>query len=46
MLKKVVKSEFEPRGVFDLINQNQYFNGWPTLTSDSKTVVMAFPVEG
>ncbi len=36
----------KPRGPFNLLHQNQYFNGWPTLASDPKTVVMAFPVEG
>jgi DNA-3-methyladenine glycosylase II len=35
-----------PRGPFDLLHQNRYFNGWPTLTADPQTIVMAFPVEG
>lgn len=35
-----------PQGPFDLLNQNQFFNGWPTLDSDNETIVMAFPVEG
>jgi DNA-3-methyladenine glycosylase II len=37
---------FEPRGPFDLLHQNQYFNGWPTLARDPATIAMAFPVEG
>ena len=36
---------FSPQGSFDLLNQNQYFNGWPAL-DDKRTIVMAFPVEG
>ncbi|HSW81458.1 MAG TPA: hypothetical protein VLG40_03605 [Candidatus Saccharimonas sp.] len=36
---------FKPKGPFDLLYQNQYFNGWPTLKSDPATVVMAFPIE-
>lgn len=35
-----------PQGAFDLLHQNQYFNGWPTLKTDDKTIVMAFPIEG
>ncbi len=37
---------FWPKGPFDLLNQNQYFNGWPTLAGDETSIVMAFPVEG
>ncbi len=37
---------FTPKGPFDLLFQNQYFNGWPTLQHDPQTIVMAFPVEG
>lgn len=37
---------FQPKGPFELLFQNQYFNGWPTLESDPQTIVMAFPVEG
>ncbi len=37
---------FAPKGPFDLLHQNQYFNGWPTLEKDPSTIVMAFPVEG
>lgn len=37
---------FRPKGPFELLFQNQYFNGWPTLESDPQTIVMAFPVEG
>lgn len=33
-----------PRGPFDLAHQNRYFGGWPTLTVDPRTVVMASPV--
>lgn len=36
----------QPSGPFDLLHQNQYFNGWPTMASDDKTIVLAFPVEG
>jgi DNA-3-methyladenine glycosylase II len=32
-----------PTGPFDLFNQNQYFNGWPTIDG---AVAMTFPVEG
>jgi DNA-3-methyladenine glycosylase II len=35
-----------PRGPFDLLFQNRFFNGWPTLPDSPDTVVMAFPVEG
>ena len=41
-----LKNSILPSGVFDLNNQNRYFNGWPTLKSDNKPVVLAFPVEG
>jgi len=34
-----------PKGSFDLLHQNQYFNGWPTLSDNSNTIVMTFPVE-
>ncbi|HEV7623740.1 MAG TPA: hypothetical protein VGO26_06360 [Amnibacterium sp.] len=34
-----------PLGPFDLANQNRYFNPWPTLPGDPRSVVMAFPVE-
>lgn len=37
---------FTPKGPFDLLFQNQYFNGWPTLQSDPTTIVMTFPIEG
>ncbi len=37
---------FMPQGPFDLLYQNQYFNGWPTLATDRNTIVMAFPIEG
>lgn len=36
----------KPNGPFDLLHQNQFFNGWPTLRADNKTIVMCFPVEG
>jgi DNA-3-methyladenine glycosylase II len=35
-----------PLGPFDLANQNRYFNPWPALPDDPRSVVMAFPVEG
>lgn len=38
-------SDITPQGPFDLLYQNQYFNGWPTLAADDKTIVMTFPVE-
>jgi DNA-3-methyladenine glycosylase II len=34
-----------PKGPFNLLHQNQYFNGWPNLKDDDQTIVMAFPVE-
>ena len=37
---------YMPKGPFNLLYQNQYFNGWPTLESDNTTIVTAFPVEG
>jgi DNA-3-methyladenine glycosylase II len=39
-------NHMKPRGPFNLLHQNQYFNGWPVLAADDRTVVMAFPVEG
>ncbi|MDB5183863.1 MAG: hypothetical protein JWO07_544 [Candidatus Saccharibacteria bacterium] len=36
----------KPKGPFNLLYQNQFFNGWPTLASDQNTIVMTFPVEG
>jgi 3-methyladenine DNA glycosylase/8-oxoguanine DNA glycosylase len=36
----------QPKGPFNLLHQNQFFNGWPTLAADPHTIVMAFPVEG
>lgn len=36
----------QPLGPFNLLNQNKYFNGWPTLKSDPTTIVMAFAVDG
>jgi DNA-3-methyladenine glycosylase II len=38
-----VKFEVQPRGPFDLTNQNQYFGGWPVVDG---AVTMTFPVEG
>lgn len=35
-----------PTGPFDLLFQNQYFNGWPMLRDRPGTVVLSFPVEG
>jgi DNA-3-methyladenine glycosylase II len=35
-----------PRGPFDLLHQNRFFNPWPTLPERPGTVVLAFPVEG
>lgn len=37
--------QFAPLGPFDLMFQNQFFNGWPVL-GDGQTIIMAFPVEG
>lgn len=34
-----------PQGPFDLLVQNQFFGGWPTL-EDQNTIVLTFPVEG
>lgn len=36
---------YTPKGPFDLLHQNQYFNGWPVIDEGQK-LVMAFPVEG
>jgi 3-methyladenine DNA glycosylase/8-oxoguanine DNA glycosylase len=36
----------KPKGPFNLLFQNKYFNSWPVLATDPKTVVMCFPVEG
>lgn len=36
---------FKPQGPYNLVNQNEYFGGFPTF-SDGKTIVLAFPVEG
>jgi DNA-3-methyladenine glycosylase II len=45
-MAKSLEFTVEPTGPFDLLHQNQYFNGWPRLTGTSDTIVMAFPVEG
>lgn len=37
--------QFAPLGPFDLLFQNQFFNGWQVL-GDGQTIIMAFPVEG
>lgn len=42
---KSVKYRHRISGPFELIYQNQFFNGWPVLRDD-RTIVMAFPVEG
>lgn len=42
---KSVKYSYKISGPFELIYQNQFFNGWPVL-KDDHTIVMAFPVEG
>lgn len=36
----------KPKGPFNLLHQNKYFNGWPTLVNYLDTIVMSFPVEG
>lgn len=46
MTSNAHKITIAPLGIFDLKNQNKYFNGWPTLGANGKTIVMAFPVEG
>lgn len=38
--------KYSPKGPFDLINQNQYFGGWPTLKNNKNAIVITFPVEG
>ena len=38
------ESSFQPKGPFDLLHQNEFFNGWPR-RADGRTIVMAFPVE-
>gem|GEM_PF-3679796 len=35
---------FKPRGPFDLLFQNQYFNGWPTLPDNPTTIVRSYYV--
>jgi len=37
--------EFLPKGPFDLLYQNQFFGGWPTLPDDATAIVITFPVE-
>lgn len=44
-MKPVKETIYQPKGPFDLLYQNQFFNGWPLLL-DGKTIVMTFPVEG
>ena len=39
------ESSLQAQGPFDLLHQNQFFNGWP-VRADGKTIVMAFPIEG
>src|SRR5258707_14983535 len=41
-----MKFSYKPKGPFNLLHQNQYFNGWPLLADDETVIVMAFPVEG
>ncbi len=41
---KSIKYSYKISGPFELIYQNQFFNGWPVLRDD-RTIVMAFPVE-
>jgi DNA-3-methyladenine glycosylase II len=38
--------ELAPKGPFDLVNQAQFFGGFPALASDPGTIVLTFPVEG
>lgn len=45
LMAKITTEQFTPKGPFDLLYQNQFFNGWPVL-DDKQTIVMAFPVEG
>jgi DNA-3-methyladenine glycosylase II len=42
----VARFSIEPSGPFELTQANRYFGGWPTLASDPKAIVVAFPVEG
>lgn len=45
-MAKRLEFTIEPKGPFDLLHQNRYFNGWPRLPAAPDTIVMAFPVEG
>jgi DNA-3-methyladenine glycosylase II len=45
-MKPTTTFTYIPKGTFDLLHQNQFFNGWPALKNDPTTIVMAFPVEG
>jgi DNA-3-methyladenine glycosylase II len=45
MSKAILTKTIKPQGPFDLLHQNQFFNGWPTLAADPKTIVLCFPVE-
>ena len=42
----MVKFECQPRGPFDLANQNLFFGGWLSPDNRPGSIVMAFPVEG
>ncbi len=44
-MQPALQHAFQPKGPFDLSNQNQFFGGWPLLR-DGRTIAMAFPVEG
>ncbi len=41
-----VQFSFVPKGPFNLLNQNKYFGGWPSLNDENNAIVQAFPVEG
>ena len=41
-----MKFSLTPKGTFNLLNQNQYFGGWPFLNDEKKVIVQVFPVEG
>jgi DNA-3-methyladenine glycosylase II len=43
---RVRQFSHEPRGPFSLADANQYFGGWPVLSTDPSATVMALPVEG
>jgi DNA-3-methyladenine glycosylase II len=46
MIKTSYTPTVAPLGPFSLADQNRYFGGWITATTESRGILMAFPVEG